>query len=410
MGDITQCCPSYIGRQGEGSTSNEHGSTDGSPFSIGILLGPIASVSYEQFLSTILGKFHWYITLLQMTSLLCKHVSHSWTLVLLSCLQEGRKIWEKISTLSRNISRLASLYRDEIGEKKLLRMKKLLASFPYLLRHHIRSGCLCSTDPESVDDRYKLQLDESCGTYIDSRYEGDHDAQSSMETLGECFVDRRDLPWSLLEDRRGETLRRIARSDNRPLWICDRLGFEIKNFNLDSRERLTLLKGIDDLSSTIGQCERIRQTAVPLNYARHALRSLTLWLFTLPFCMVKDLGLLTGPATGIIAWVLFGIYQIGYEIEDPFQKSLRLSIFCDAIRRDVLGVEELGERTSAFYIEEYGEESSLLDVIPESRGSMMSNGLDDNPRNDFIMGANEELMSTVLPLLQQKPVLAAMQP
>jgi hypothetical protein len=78
------------------------------------------------------------------------------------------------------------------------------------------------------------------------------------------------------------------------------------------------------------------QTSVPLNYARHALRGLTIWLLTLPFCLVRDLGLLTGPVTGVMAWLLFGVYQIGYSIEDPFQGSLELPTLCDAIRTDVL--------------------------------------------------------------------------
>lgn len=258
------------------------------------------------------------------------------------------------------------LYRDDIGAEGLFRIKNLIASFPYLLRHHIRSGCLCSTDSASLDDQYKLQLQDHLARRIETRYEGDkasgglYSTQQGQGTADEpqkCFVDRRDLPWCLLDDPKRDTLLKIARSTNRPLWICDRLGLEISkipyNNSFSSRERLTLLKSVDDLAATIGQCERIRQTAVPLNYARHALRSLTLWLFTLPFCLVKDLGLLTGPATAVMAWVLFGVYQIGYSIEDPFQKSLRLSILCDAIRRDVLGDDDdLGSRNSAFYIEE----------------------------------------------------------
>jgi hypothetical protein len=38
-----------------------------------------------------------------------------------------------------------------------------------------------------------------------------------------------------------------------------------------------------------------------------------------------------------MSWLLFGVYEIGYTIEDPFQGTLRLSILCDGIRRDVLG-------------------------------------------------------------------------
>jgi predicted membrane chloride channel (bestrophin family) len=247
-----------------------------------------------------------------------------------------------------------------------------------------------------------LLLEEASASYVDTRYEGDHDAQRDNDTLRKCFVDRRDLPWKLLDDPKGDTLLKVAKSTNRPLWICDRLGFEIKKLNLGSRERLTLLKSVDDLSSTIGECERIRQTAVPLNYARHALRSLTLWLFTLPFCMVKDLGLLTGPATGIIAWVLFGIYQIGYAIEDPFQKSLRLSILCDAIRRDVLG-DELGDRNSAFYIEEDCEDISI--EVSEPR---FLKGLDGKP-GDFLLEADATMTVTIPPRHKQIE-LAAMRP
>lgn len=55
---------------------------------------------------------------------------------------------------------------------------------------------------------------------------------------------------------------------------------------------------------------------------------------------------MTGPVMGIVAWLLFGVYQIGYSIEDPFQGSLRLSILCDAIRRDVIGEGSI--RESAF--------------------------------------------------------------
>jgi hypothetical protein len=240
---------------------------------------------------------------------------------------------------------LATLYRIEVGSERLGRMKNLLASFPYLLRHQIKSGCLCHKDPDSIDDKFKLVLQEPSTRVVDSRYEGDKSsggAYRPSDQVGQtrCYVDRRDLPWNMLDDPQKDTLLRVAQATNRPLWLADRLGQEIMGIrygpNFTSRERLTMLSSVDKLTNAIGQCERIHQTAVPLNYARHALRSLTLWLFTLPFCLVKDMGLLTGPVTAIIAWLLFGVYQIGHSIEDPFQKSLRLSMLCDVIRRDVL--------------------------------------------------------------------------
>jgi predicted membrane chloride channel (bestrophin family) len=116
--------------------------------------------------------------------------------------------------------------------------------------------------------------------------------------------------------------------------------------NYTSRKRLSLLSAVGKLTDAIGQCERIHQTTVPLNDAR--LDSVVVYPFLL---LVKDLGLMTGPVTAIIAWLLFGVYQIGHSIEDPFQGSLRLSILCDAIRRDVLGDLDLVDlNSSAGYI------------------------------------------------------------
>ena len=257
--------------------------------------------------------------------------------------QEGRKIWEEIHSLSRNICRYLSIYEDEIGTMRKIRVQQLLASFPYLLRHHIRPRCL-NPDNLKIDDEYKLEIHVDPFTAVDSRYEGDKLSMKGVDTQEHrCFVDRRSLPWSLLPKK---VLEKCSTVKNRPLWICDRMAQELSKVpygpNFSSRERLTFVSQIDKLSNAIGDCERIHQTAVPLNYARHSLRSLTVWLFSLPFVLVNDLGLLTGVTMGIISWLLFGVYQIGYSIEDPFQGTLRLSILCDAMKKDILGETEDG--------------------------------------------------------------------
>lgn len=46
---------------------------------------------------------------------------------------------------------------------------------------------------------------------------------------------------------------------------------------------------------------------------------------------------------------MYGIYQIGYTIEDPFQGSLRLTILSEAIFRDVMhGSAFMDRRLTAF--------------------------------------------------------------
>ncbi len=192
---------------------------------------------------------------------------------------------------------------------------------------------------------------------VETRHEGDisnggvvdPDSYEGKPQL--CSVDKRSLPWSLFPDK---TLKKCANAMNRPLWCTDRIAREIVSVpysdTFTSRERLTIIGQADKLSNAIGECERIHQTSVPLNYARHALRSLTIWLATLPFALVKDVGLLSGPVVGVTAWLFFGIYQIGHSIEDPFQKTLRLSILCNAISKDVLGEKE--SRNTAFALDD----------------------------------------------------------
>lgn len=282
---------------------------------------------------------------------------------------EGRKIWEQILSISRNISRMVNLYGKEVGRDRQQNIINLVAAFPYLLRHHVRPGCLCENSSDAIPAKDRLLLQRYSTAVVDTRYEGDRyqDAHATTTAAAaahenhkpptDCWVNQKQYPWRLLEKA---SLKKVARAQNRPLWVCDRIGRQVMDIpyspNFTSRERLSLLSSVEKLTNTVGQCERIHQTAVPLNYARHSLRSLTLWLVTLPFALVKDMGFLTGPTMAVISWLLFGVYQIGYSIEDPFQGSLRLSILCDAIRRDVMG--ETDARHTAF---EDDEQSSVTD-------------------------------------------------
>lgn len=235
----------------------------------------------------------------------------------------------------------------EVGAERNGRVKRLLAAFPYLLRHHIQhDASMERSSAKEIPDAFQLTLTEPTTTMesiIDKNIRMSlnpslHGCSSSSSSATRCsIVDIRTYPWCLLPK---SSLHACAAARNKPLFICDRISREIVQIpyssKFTSRERLTMLRQIDKLSNAIGECERIHQTAVPLNYARHSLRTLTLWLFTLPFALVRDFGLLTGPVCGITAWLMFGVYQIGVNIEDPFQKSLQLSNLCNAIRLDIL--------------------------------------------------------------------------
>mmetsp|Transcript_1522 Transcript_1522/g.2412 ORF Transcript_1522/g.2412 Transcript_1522/m.2412 type:complete len:551 (+) Transcript_1522:81-1733(+) len=273
--------------------------------------------------------------------------------------KEGRQIWEKIINASRDLSRMIVLYENEIGIKKRKRIQNLLAAFPYLLRHRIRPDLVMrrlddanyQRDPENTILLYRdaAAIDNDLEAATVAQIE-EETGKSRRKTRPLYWVDKRTLPWRLLPPG---ALEKCARAQNRPLWVADRMAQELRQVpdgpNFTARERLTLIGSVSKLSEAIGACERIHQTVVPLNYARHSLRSLTIWLLSLPFALVKELGLLTGPVLFVISWLLFGVYEIGYSIEDPFQGTLRLSILCDTIRRDVLGDEDI--RNTAFELD-----------------------------------------------------------
>jgi hypothetical protein len=294
------------------------------------------------------------------------------------------------------MSRMVSLYEDDLGPECKQRVFRLLSAFPYLLRHHIQPQCLDCNKIENSP--YAILLREESGGGASALLRNNRrnnikkpsggkknnliQKAAAHNTNHECWVDRRSLPWCLLPDA---ALAKCAVSDNRPLWICDRLSQELTSVeytpNFTSRERLSFLGHVDKLSQCIGECERIHQTAVPLNYARHSLRSLTLWLFSLPFCLLDDLGILTGPVMAAMAWLLLGVYQIGYSIEDPFQGSLRLSVLCDAVYRDVMYIGRLQEnpRDSAYELEE--EQWDAMEDFSGDGGAAFSNRATNIPQS-----------------------------
>lgn len=107
-----------------------------------------------------------------------------------------------------------------------------------------------------------------------------------------------------------------------PLYLAHQLGNllaeEAKAGRL-TEERLRMLDGtVSDIIDFWGGAERILRTPVPLAYAHHIKTFLFLFCMTVPMALVEPMGLMSPIAAGIVAYGLFGIDEIGVEIEDPF--------------------------------------------------------------------------------------------
>lgn len=68
----------------------------------------------------------------------------------------------------------------------------------------------------------------------------------------------------------------------------------------------------------LGGAERIMKTPVPFAYAQHIKGFLFIFCCTLPFVLAEPTGRWNAVASAAVAYALFGIEEIGVEIEDPF--------------------------------------------------------------------------------------------
>jgi ion channel-forming bestrophin family protein len=101
-------------------------------------------------------------------------------------------------------------------------------------------------------------------------------------------------------------------------WISARLRAEAAAGRL-SEARLQAFDGnLTALNDALGGAERILRTPIPFAYAQHIKIFVVLFCFSAPFVLAEVMGWATPVACGLLALALFGIDEIGVEIEDPF--------------------------------------------------------------------------------------------
>ena len=85
----------------------------------------------------------------------------------------------------------------------------------------------------------------------------------------------------------------------------------------------------------LGNMERVANTPIPRSYSIHLKQTVTLYLFALPFTLVRELGWGMVPLVTVVAFTLMGIEGIADEIEMPFgldKGDLPLGECCYAVR------------------------------------------------------------------------------
>jgi putative membrane protein len=121
-------------------------------------------------------------------------------------------------------------------------------------------------------------------------------------------------------------------------WISDYLQLQHERNCLNTYQLSALLKLLDTMVDVLGICERILKTPIPLGYSIHLKQLLLLYCLSLPFSMVNDLHWFTGILVGLISFAVFGIEEIGIEIENPFghdDNDLPLDTICTTMQRNI---------------------------------------------------------------------------
>lgn len=151
-----------------------------------------------------------------------------------------------------------------------------------------------------------------------------------------------------------DQVQQVLAAQHLPLAVASRLT----RILITARDRKELseflLPAIDAntnlLIDYVGACERIHRTPIPFAYMVHLRRALILYCFTLPFALVDSFHWWTIVGTFLLAFIFFGIEEIGVEIEDPFgydENDLPLERFCQTIEGNVLALLDGGSEVPA---------------------------------------------------------------
>jgi ion channel-forming bestrophin family protein len=270
------------------------------------LKGSILSIIYKKVISY--GIFGFFISLLYYLKLpvsqpIFESVIPSIVLGLLLVFRtntaydrfwEGRKCWGSMVNNTRNLARQILVSIDEItpeDKNNKIATLYLLVAFSVATKLHLRG--------EPVNS----ELEELMG----------HSRYLKLKTL-----------------------------NNPPLkiafWIGDYLERQYKRNCLSNYQLIAIQELLNNLVDSLGACERILKTPIPLAYAIHLKQLLLIYCFLLPFQLVQSLGWWTGLITALVSFTLFGIEAIGLEIENPFgrdENDLQLETICNTMKRNM---------------------------------------------------------------------------
>jgi putative membrane protein len=257
---------------------------------------------YVTLVATVLTVIHFYVVRISLTSINSVHGIVSTAMGFLLVFRtnasydrwwEGRKLWGAIVNTCRNMARSAVVHLSDTPER-LEAVMRLIRAFPPASTHLLRNKQW--NQPELFSS---------------------HDSN-----------------------------RHLAKS-HPPLAICTSLSEHLKQAHRARQISDIVFTSLDadchQLVDIIGACERIHKTPIPFAYVVHLRRALVIYCASLPLALVDTFGWYNLIIVFVISYILFGIEEIGVEIEDPFgddENDLPLEQISEGIDKNVRAFEE----------------------------------------------------------------------
>ena len=202
---------------------------------------------------------------------------------------EGRKVWGKIISGSRDLIRQTAILTEHETERKTL--LKLTSAFSHSLVDHLK---------------------------------GTSSLPSLISNYPEKFI------------------RAYQESHNKPSFILNEISKCLAT--LHSQKALSDIqyqmfdKSLTELNENQTSCERLNNTRVPFAYTLLLHRTAYIYCFLIPFGFTDILGWWTPVASLLVAYTLFGLDALSDELERPFSNIdnvLPIYAMATIIERDV---------------------------------------------------------------------------
>ncbi|CAL8460788.1 g319 [Coccomyxa elongata] len=132
-----------------------------------------------------------------------------------------------------------------------------------------------------------------------------------------------------------------------PVATTQVLSAAVRLLEIPDFQKVTIDQEISNYHVNLAACERLFGQPIPIAYTRHTSRFLMTWASFLPFALYNRYQWFTPAVAAVITFLLFGVENIGVQIEQPFD-VLPLHTFCMAVKTTIEGMTKC--QTEAFDI------------------------------------------------------------